>query len=114
MCFHGLTEGILKVIVAVIMYFRRSSRRYKDRTYYSYQLVSTHRHPETRRPTTKVHASLGDLSKIKEEDRTALVVSLARALGVMKLMGFTDEELEALKVSAEHVRENCTKVAAPV
>lgn len=90
--------------MAVIMYFRRSSRRYKDRTYHSFQLVSTHRHPETRRPTTKVHASLGDLSKLKEEDRTALVVSLARALGVMNLMGFSDEELEAADMNAVTAR----------
>ncbi len=46
------------------MYFRNSIRRYKDREYHSVQLVERHRHVETRRPTTKVVASLGDLTEL--------------------------------------------------
>jgi len=75
------------------MYFRDSIRRYKDREYHSVQLVECYRHPETRRPTTKVLASLGDLTELKAEDRLAMVKSLARALGVLDMVDLSGEEL---------------------
>jgi len=64
------------------MYFRCSARRYKDREYLSYQLVESYRHPDTGRPTTKVIASLGDLSKMDDDARLKLVASLSRVLQV--------------------------------
>ena len=86
------------------MYFRVSSRRYKDRTYNSFQLVECHRHPETRKPTTRVLASLGDLSKLDEGDRMALVVSLARALGVLDLVKLDSDELRLADLGAATAR----------
>jgi len=86
------------------MYFRDSIRRYKNREYHSLQLVECHRHPETRKPTTRVIASLGDLSKIEEGDRLALVVSLARALGVLDLVNLTSDELALADMGAASAR----------
>ena len=86
------------------MYFRDSVRRYKDRTYHSLQLVECHRHPETRKPTTRVIASLGDLSKIEEGDRLALVVSLARALGVLDLVNLSSDDLALADMGAATAR----------
>ncbi len=91
-------------ILPNIMYFRVSTRRYKDRTYNSFQLVECHRHPETRKPTTRVLASLGDLSKLDEGDRMALVVSLARALGVLDLVKLDSEELRLADLGAATAR----------
>ena len=75
------------------MYFRDSIRRYKDREYHSVQLVECYRHPETRRPTTKVLASLGDLTGLKAADRFAMVRSLAKALGVLDLVNLSGDDL---------------------
>jgi hypothetical protein len=75
------------------MYFRDSVRRYKNREYHSVQLVECFRHPETRRPTTKVLASLGDLTDLTAADRLSMVQSLARALGVLDLVGLSSDEL---------------------
>jgi transposase len=75
------------------MYFRDSVRRYKNREYHSVQLVECFRHPETRRPTTKVLASLGDLTDLTGADRLSMVQSLARALGVLDLVGLSSDEL---------------------
>ena len=86
------------------MYFRDSTRRYKDRLYHSLQLVECHRHPETRKPTTRVIASLGDLSKIDEGDRMALVVSLARALGVLDLVTLSSDEIAVADMGAATAR----------
>ena len=80
------------------MYFRDSIRRYKDREYHSVQLVECYRHPETRRPTTKVLASLGDLTDLKAEDRLAMVRSLAKALGVLDLVGLSGDELAMAEI----------------
>jgi transposase len=82
------------------MYFRDSIRRYKDRSYHSLQLVECYRHAETRRPTTKVIASLGDLSCLETKDRIALVVSLARGLGVLDLVKLSSEEIALADISA--------------
>jgi transposase len=81
------------------MYFRCSPRRYKDRKYLSYQLVESHRHPETRKPTTRVIASLGDLSKMDDEARLKLVASLARVLEVEGGAGATPPELAGIDLS---------------
>ncbi len=86
------------------MYFRDSVRKYKAREYHSVQLVECHRHPETRKPTTRVLASLGDLSKIEEGDRLSLVVSLARALGVLDLVNLSSEELTLADMGAATAR----------
>ena len=86
------------------MYFRDSARRYKDRIYHSLQLVECHRHPETRKPTTRVIASLGDLSKIDEGDRLALVVSLARSLGVLDLVNLSSDDLTLADMGAATAR----------
>jgi len=86
------------------MYFRDSIRRYKDREYHSVQLVECHRHPETRRPTTKVVASLGDLTELKAEDRLSMVRSLARALGVLDLVDLSAEELALAEVGEATAR----------
>ena len=86
------------------MYFRDSTRRYKDRISHSLQLVECYRHPETRRPTTRVLASLGDLTKLDEGKRMALVVSLARALGVLDLVKFSSEEIALADMGAATAR----------
>jgi transposase len=86
------------------MYFRDSTRRYKDRIYHSIQLVQCYRHPETRKPTTRVIASLGDLSKMDEGDRLSLVVSLARALGVLDLVHLSSDEIALADMSAATAR----------
>ena len=82
------------------MYFRDSTRRYGPRVYHSIQLVECYRHPETRRPTTRVIASLGDLTKLEEGDKAGLLVSLARALGVLDLVNLSSEELSLADLSA--------------
>jgi len=81
------------------MYFRCSTRRYKDREYHSYQLVESYRHPETRRPTTRVIASLGDLSTMDEGQRHKLLASLARALEIQLPEGLSGAELAGLDLS---------------
>jgi len=75
------------------MYFRCSVRRYKDREYLSYQLVESHRHPSTGRPTTRVIASLGDLSKMDDDTRLKLVASLARVLEVETATGAAGSDI---------------------
>ena len=100
----GLDIPVLGGILPLVMYFRVSSRPYKDRVYKSFQLVECHRHPDTRKPTTRVLASLGDLSKLEEGDRMALVVSLARALGVLDLVKLDSEEIRLADLGAATAR----------
>lgn len=69
------------------MYFRLSKKNVGDKTYTSTQLVHTIRHPISRKPTTRVLATLGDLSGLDEAKRLALVASLSRALGMADLVG---------------------------
>ena len=75
------------------MYFRLSKKTVNKNTYTSTQLVHTIRHPVTRKPTTRVIASLGDLSELDESKRLALIVSLSRALGMADLVKWTGEDL---------------------
>jgi transposase len=82
------------------MYFRDSVRRYKDTAYHSIQLVASVRHPETRKPTTQVIASLGDLSSLDEAGKLGLIVSLSRVLGVLDLVTLSSAELALADLSA--------------
>jgi len=64
------------------MYFRCSNKRSDGKIYRSVQLVRSAQHPETKRPTTRVIASMGDLVRLPERQRVSLVLSFARILGV--------------------------------
>ncbi len=86
------------------MYFRCSARRYKDREYLSYQLVESHRHPDTGRPTTRVIASLGDLGKMDESARLKLVASLAHVLEVESTAGAVGTELAGVDLTGAGAR----------
>lgn len=81
------------------MYFPCSARRYEDREYLSYQLVESYRHPDTGRPTTKVIASLGDLSKMDDETRLKLVASLSRVLEVESVTAAQGDDLAGVDLS---------------
>jgi hypothetical protein len=97
-----------KSVVIVTMFVRKTTRRYKDKTYTNYLLVESVHTPKG--PRQKVICSLGDLSPRPAHEWLALARKVEDALvGQINLFSNPDPEVERI---VHQVRERQARAAA--
>jgi transposase len=98
----------------VTMYVRKTTRRYKDKTYTNYLLVESVHTPNG--PRQKVVCSLGDLSPRSAEDWLRLVRKVEDALvGQINLFSGPDPEVERIVRQVRNSRDgSSSQVSQPV